>query len=180
MSFTKLYCIIDRSGSMAEYGKPMLLVNFLRYIHQFTEQHSKNVHYFHWQEDITELNWQVDTDINLPAAEGSSNTAALCNWGEANPDAILLVLTDGYFGLNTEQRHRLSQLGNLYLVGLGGDADLMHLRTLSNHSYLAEQLDYVLHAIWRPKTADNGPLNRVELAEAIAAEDEVEDDDGWE
>lgn len=158
----------------------MLLVNLLRYIRQLTEQQGKSVRYFLWQEDIAELNWLVNTDINLPAAEGSSNTTALCSWGEANPDAILLVLTDGYFGLNTEQRHRLSQLGNLYLVGLGGDADLSHLPTLSNHSYHAEQLDNVLHTIWRPKIADNAPLNRIELAEAIAVEDELEGDDGWE
>lgn len=179
MSSSKLHCIIDCSGSMAEYGKPMLLVNLLRHIRQFSELRNIDTCYFRWKEDITEVNWSADADIVSPRAEGSSDIAALCRWGEENPRVALLVLTDGYFGLNAEQRQRLSQLENLCLVGVGGDADLMQLSTLSNHCYPAEQLGHVLHSIWRPKATDNGPLKRVELAGAIAAEGEVEDDDEW-
>lgn len=175
MSSTELHCIIDCSGSMAEYGKPMLLVNLLRYILQFTKQHSQSAHYFSWQKDIAEVNWPAEADVQLLTTEGGSDVAALCSWTEANPEATLLVLTDGYFRLNAEQRYQLTQLDNLYIVGVGGDADLVQLNTLSQHSYRAEQLDHVLHTIWRPKTAAVGPTSRVELA-VVLVEDEPDDE----
>ena len=149
---------------MAEYGKPMLLVNLLRYIRQFTAQHSKSTSYFSWREDITEIFWLAEADVELPIAEGSSDLAALCGWAEANPQAVLMVLTDGYFKLNTEQRQLISQFDNLFFIGVGGDADLAQLNTLSNHSYRAEQLDHVLHTIGRSETVVVGPSCRVELA----------------
>ena len=176
MSSSKLHCIIDCSGSMAEYGKPMLLVNLLRYIRQFTKQHSQSAHYFSWQKDIAEVNWPAEADVQLLTTEGGSDVAALCSWTEANPEATLLVLTDGYFRLNAEQRYQLTQLDNLYIVGVGGDADLVQLNTLSQHSYRAEQLDHVLHIIWRPKTAAVGPTSRVELAVVLVGD---EPDDEW-
>lgn len=179
MISSELHCIIDCSGSMAEYGKPMLLVNLLRYIRQFTELHSKNTRYLHWRADVAEINWSTESDVELPVAENISDIAALYTWAASNPQATLLVLTDGYFGLNTEQRHQLTQLDNLYLIGVGGDADLIQLNTLSNHSYRAEQLDHVLHTIWRPKIAAIAPPSRVNVAGVIAAESEIEDDDEW-
>ena len=157
---------------MAEYGKPMLLANLLRYISQFTEQHSKNTRYFSWQEGIVEINGAADADIELPKIEGRSDIAALCRWGEENPEVTLLVLTDGYFKLNTQQRSQLSQLNNLYLVGVGGDADLSLLNMLSNHCYRTEQLDQLLHTIWRPEIATLGPSGRVELAKVVESDDE--------
>lgn len=160
---------------MTEYGKSMLMVNLLRYIRQFTKQHSQSAHYFSWQKNIVEINWPAEVDVELPATEGSSDIAALCSWGEANPEAKLLMLTDGYFKLNAEQRHQLTQLDNLYIVGVGGDADLVQLNTLSQHSYRAEQLDHVLHTIWRPKTVAVGPTSRVELA-VVLVEDEPDDE----
>ena len=178
MNSSKLHCIIDCSGSMAEYGKPMLLVNLLRYIRQFTTQHSQSTYYFSWREGIAEINWSAKADVELPVTEGASDIAALCSWGEANPEVILLVLTDGYFRLNAEQRHQLSQLDRLYLVGVGGDADLVQLNTLSNHSYRAEELDNVLHTICLPEAVFVGPSSRVELAGDII-EKESEDDDEW-
>ncbi|MGO2734514.1 hypothetical protein [Psychrobacter sp.] len=176
MNLFKLHCIIDCSGSMTEYGKSMLLVNLLRYIRQFTQEQSNNVHYFSWQEDITEINWAAEVDVELPIAKGGSDLTALCNWGEANPEVKLLVLTDGYFRLNTEQRHQLSQLNNLYLIGVGGDADVAQLNTLSNHSFCAEQVDHVLHTIYRPKAVAVGPMSRVNLTVCVA---EKESDDEW-
>ena len=178
MSSSELHCIIDCSGSMAEYGKPMLLVNLLRYIRQFAAQHSKSTSYFSWREGITEIFWSAEADVELPAAEGSSDIASLCNWCEVNSEATLLVLTDGYFKLNTEQRQLISQVDNVFFLGVGGDADLAQLNTLSNHSYRAEQLDHVLHTIWRPEILAVGPLNRVDLASVIV-ENESEDDDEW-
>lgn len=178
MSSSELHCIIDCSGSMAEYGKPMLLVNLLRYIRQFTAQHSKSTSYFSWREGITEIFWSAEADVELSAAEGSSDIASLCSWCEVNSEATLLVLTDGYFKLNTEQRQLISEIGNLYFIGVGGDADLAQLSTLSNHSYRAEQLDHVLHTIWRPEILAVGPFNRVDLAGAIV-ESESGNNDEW-
>lgn len=178
MNLSKLHCAIDCSGSMAEYGKPMLLVNLLRYIRQFTEQYSKNTRYFSWQEAITEINWPAEADVKLPSAEGGSDVTALCSWGKGNPEVTLLVLTDGYFRLSAEQRQQLSQLDNLYLVGVGGDADLQQLNTLSKHSYRAEQLDQLLHTLCRPEVAALGPSIRVELA-AEAVANALEEDDEW-
>lgn len=176
MSSSDLHCVIDCSGSMAEYGKPMLLVNLLRYIRQFTEEYSRNTRYFSWQENIAEINWSAEADVGLPTTEGGSDMTALCSWGEANPEVTLLVLTDGYFRLDAEQRQLLSQLDNLYLVGVGGDADLQQLNTLSRHCYRAEQLDQLLHTIWRPEAAVIGPSNRVELTGVIV---ENKSDDEW-
>lgn len=175
MSSSKLHCIMDCSGSMAEYGKPMLMVNLLRYIRQFTTQYSHSSRYFAWQNDIEEMNWSAQADVELPAAEGSSDIAALCRWTEANPEVTLLVLTDGYFKLTAQQRFQLTQLDNLYIVGVGGDADLAQLNTLSQHSYRAEQLDHILHTVWRPKTAAVGPTSRVEFA-VVLVEDELDDE----
>lgn len=178
MSLSKLHCVIDCSGSMAEYGKPMLLVNLLRYIRQFTTQNGQSARYFSWQEAIAEINWPAEADVELPTLVGSSDVAALCNWAEESSEIVLLVLTDGYFKLGAEQLHQLSQLDNLYLLGVGGDADLVQLNALSNHSYLAEQLDQVLHTIWRPKVSSSAPLGRVELAEVVV-ESESDDEDEW-
>ncbi len=179
MNSTELHCIVDCSGSMAEYGKPMVLVNLLRYVRQFTTQHSQTTRYFSWQKDIAEMNWSAQVDIQLTTTEGSSDIAALSSWAEANPEVTLLVLTDGYFKLSGQQRHQLTQLDNLYMIGVGGDADLVQLNTLSNHSYRVEQLDHVLHTIYRPGTASAAPTVRVDLAMSIVAEREAEDDDGW-
>lgn len=178
MSSSELHCIIDCSGSMSEYGKPMLLVNLLRYIRQFTALHGKSTRYLSWREDIAEIFWLAEADVELPAAEGGSDITALCGWAEANSEATFLVLTDGYFKLNTEQRQLISQVDNLYLIGVGGDADLAQLNTLSNHSYRAEQLDHILHTIWRPEIVAGGPLLRVDLAGAIV-ESESGNDDEW-
>jgi len=178
MSSSELHCIIDCSGSMAEYGKPMLLVNLLRYIRQFTTQHSKSTRYLSWREDIAEVFWLAEADVELPVAKGGSDIAALCGWAEANPQAVLIVLTDAYFKLNTEQRQLISQIDNLYFIGVGGDADLAQLNTLSNFSYRAEQLDDVLHTIWRPEIVAGAPLKRVDLA-GVIVENGSEDDDEW-
>lgn len=178
MSSSELHCIIDCSGSMAEYGKPMLLVNLLRYIRQFTTEYSKSTQYFSWREDIAEVFWLAEVDVELPVAEGGSDIVALCDWTEVNPQAVLMVLTDGYFKLNIEQRQLISQVDNLFFIGAGGDADLAQLNTLSNHSYRAEHLDHVLHTIWRPEILADGPLKRVDLA-GVIVENGSEDDDEW-
>ncbi|MDM1697270.1 hypothetical protein HX099_11470 [Thiopseudomonas alkaliphila] len=176
MSLSKLHCVIDCSGSMAEYGKPMLLVNLLRYIRQFTTQNGQSARYFSWQEAIAEINWPAEADVELPTLVGSSDVAALCNWAEESSEVVLLVLTDGYFKLGAEQLHQLSQLDNLYLLGVGGDADLVQLNILSNRSYRAEQLDHVLHIVFRSEAAAVGPSRRVELAGVVA---ESALDDEW-
>ncbi|MBP8098950.1 MAG: hypothetical protein KAY26_00600 [Acinetobacter sp.] len=175
MSLSKLHCIIDCSGSMVEYGKPMLLVNLVRYIRQFTEQHDTNICYFSWQENITQLHWSVGSDVELPSTSGEGNVDALCKWIERNPDVKFLLLTDGYFKLNAQQRFQLSQLDHLYLIGVGGDADLPHLNTLSNNCYRAEQLDQVLHMILRSEIVAMIPSRRVDLTHII--ENESNDDD---
>ena len=174
----KMHCIIDCSGSMTEYGKPMLLINLLRYIRQFTAQDIKNTHYFSWREDIAEIDWLTEADIELPVTKDGSYIARLCDWGEANPEVTLLVLTDGYFKLNVQQRHQLSQFDNLYLVGVGGDADLVQLNTLSNHSFRADGLDRALHTIYRPKAIGVAPSHRFDLTKIII-ENESENDDEW-
>ncbi|WP_367110116.1 hypothetical protein [uncultured Psychrobacter sp.] len=156
----------------------MLLVNQLRYIRQFTAQDSKNTHYFSWRENIAEIDWLTEADVELPVTKGGSNIARLCDWGEANPEVTLLVITDGYFKLNVQQRHQLSELDNLYLVGVGGDADLVQLNTLSNHSFRAEELDSALHMIYRPKAIEVAPSSRFDLTKTII-ENESESDDEW-
>ena len=168
MSLSKLHCIIDCSGSMVEYGKPMLLVNLVRYIRQFTEQHDTNICYFSWQENITQLHWSVGSDVELPSTGGEGNVDALCKWIERNPDVKFLLLTDGYFKLNAQQRFQLSQLDHLYLIGVGGDADLPQLNTLSKHCYCAEQLDQALHMILRSETVSVIPSSRVDLTSMIS------------
>lgn len=175
---TKLHCIIDSSGSMAEYGKPMLLVNLLRYIRQFTSETDKSANYFCWREDIVEINWLAGTDIELPALKGSNHLDSLCDWIEANPEAMILVLTDGYFNLDASQRRQLSQLDNLYLVAVGGDADFEQLRRVSDYSFRAEQLDRALQTIYRPKVVTLAPLNQVELLK-LNDNNGMEDDDEW-
>lgn len=161
---------------MAEYGKPMLLVNLVRYIRQFTEQHDTNICYFSWQENITQLHWSVGSDVELPSTSGEGNVDALCKWMEINSDVKFLLLTDGYFKLNAQQRYQLSQLDHLYLIGVGGDADLSQLSTLSKHYYHAEQLDRVLHMILRSETVSITPLSSVDLTSIIKNESK---DDEW-
>ena len=183
MSSIELHCIIDRSGSMAEYGKPMLLVNLLRYIRQISHQHGINSRYLSWGLQLTEINWPVEMDVELPSAEGSGDIAALEAWGQSHPQATLLVLTDGYFEINVEHRQQLALLDNLHLIAVGGDADLARLNTLSEHSYRAEQLDQALHALLRPEPAASAPLTRVKLPEGVMVSHEAtvesEDDDEW-
>ena len=175
---TKLHCIIDCSGSMAEYGKPMLLVNLLRYIRQFTSEANKSVRFFSWQEGIKELNWPTGVDVKLPTIQGNSHVNDLYEWAKANSEATLLVLTDGYFKLNTSQRSLICQLDNLYLIGVGGDADLEQLRRVSEYSFRAEQLDRALQTIYRPKAVTIAPSNQVKLLKE-SDNNGMEDDDEW-
>lgn len=176
MNSSELHCIIDCSGSMAEYGKPMLMVNLLRHIRQFTEQQGNSTRYLSWKENIAEIFWLPEGDVELPAVENGSDIPSFCDWVEANHEATFLVLTDGCFKLNTKQRQLISQLDNIYLIGVGGDADLAKLSTLSNHSYRAERLDHVLHTIFRPSAATSAPLSRVDLSGSAAVEGGVEDE----
>lgn len=175
MSLSKLHCIIDCSGSMVEYGKPMLLVNLVRYIRQFTNYFHKDISYFSWQENIAQLHWPIENDVGLLGTKGEGNIEALCNWIDLNPDVKLMLLTDGYFKLSSQQRYQLGQLNHLYLIGVGGDADLPHLNTLSKNCYRAEQLDQVLHMILRSETVAMIPSRRVDLTRSI--ENESNDDD---
>ncbi|WP_246782270.1 hypothetical protein [Wohlfahrtiimonas chitiniclastica] len=178
MTLSKTHCIIDCSGSMSEYGKQMLLVNLLRYIRQFTEQHNKDISYFIWQKQISEIIWSDEVDVELPILLGSGDTTALCNWSEEHPDVNLLVLTDGAFKLTKQQRHQLGQLDNLYLIGVGGDADVPQLKTLSDYCYCAEQLDYALHAMWKTRSAiSTPPLTKVDLAKVVGQISKEEDDE---
>ncbi len=162
---------------MAEYGKPMLMVNLLRYIRQFTMQHNLSICYLNWKNDISEISWLTDDDVELSAPEGSVNIEAVCSWLHSHPEATCMILSDGYFALNAEQRSQLTNLDNLYLIGVGGDANLTLLNTLSEHSYQAEQIDQVLHEVNRPKSAIVPPLNRVCMS-ATVLEDNG-DDDEW-
>ena len=161
---------------MAEYGKPMLLVNLIRHIRQFIEQHHKNIYYFSWQENIAQLKWSVESDVGLPIAKGEGDVDVLCKWTEINPDVKILLLTDGYFRLNKQQRYQLGQLNHLYLIGVGGDADLSQLSTLSKHCYHAKQLDQVLYMILRSEIVNMIPSNRVDLTRIIENES---NDDEW-
>lgn len=174
MSSSKLYCIIDRSGSMAEYGKPMLMVNLLRYIRQFTKQHNISTSYFSWKKDISEINWSEDVDVELPIAEERTDIDVVCSLAKSYPDTKLLILSDGYFELNSEQRHLLTQLDNLYIVGVGGDANLVRLNTLSEHSYHAEKIDQALHTLSRSKVATVPPLSRVSMKATLFDDEEDE------
>ncbi len=180
MNLSKLHCLIDLSGSMSEYGKPMLVINLLRYIRQFADQNDKDIKYFTWQTDINEISWPMAEDVTLPNSEGSGNVEMFCRWCEINSDARILVLTDGYFKLNKEQRHQLSNFGHLFLIGVGGDANFPLLSVLSNHCYGAEQLDHVLHIIWRANLSDIAPLSRVDLTQfLVESKSKDEDDDEW-
>ncbi|MBE8127762.1 hypothetical protein [Photobacterium damselae] len=174
MSLSKLYCIIDRSGSMAEYGKPMLMVNLLRYIRQFTNQRNINTSYFSWQEDISEINWSEDQDVELPNVGKSADIDAVCSLAKSYPEATLVILSDGYFELKSEQRHLLTQLDNLYIVSVGGDANLVQLNTLSEHSYHAEKIDQALHTLSRSKVATVPPLSRVSMKATLFDDEEDE------
>ena len=178
MNSTELHCLIDRSGSMAEYGKPMLLVNLLRYIRQFSDQHCINARYLSWGQQVAEILGSTEQDVELPEVGSTCNTADLLTWKADNPHASLLVLTDGYFELTNDQRQRLSLLDDIYFIAVGGDADQVKLNTLSGNSYSAEQLDQALHITLRPQVESDPPMSRVNLHNTASAI-EPEDDDEW-
>lgn len=178
MTLSKTHCIIDCSGSMSEYGKQMLLVNLLRYIRQFAEQHSQDIHYYIWQKQVSKIIWSDEVDVELPILLGSGDTTALCNWSEEHPDVNLLVLTDGALKLTKQHRYQLGQLDNLYLLGIGGDADMSQLKALSDYCYCAEQLDQALHTIWKTSSAiSTPPLTKVDLAKVVGQISKEEDDE---
>lgn len=157
----------------------MLLVNLLRYIRQFTSEADKRVNYFCWQEeDIVEASWPDNQDVELPAMQGSNCVDHLCDWAKVNSEVTMLLLTDGYFKLNTNQRNLLSQLDNLYLIGIGGDVDLNQLTTVFKYSFHASGLDNALQTIFRPKVVNTAPLNRVELVK-VNINNGMEEDDEW-
>lgn len=159
---------------MAEYGKPMLMVNLLRYIRQFTNQHNISTSYFSWKVDISEINWSEEQDTELPNAGDSADIDAVCSLAKSYPDTTLMILSDGYFELDSEQRHLLTQLDNLYIVGVGGDANLVQLNTLSEHCYHAEQIDQALYILCRSKVATAPPLSRVSMKATL-----FDDEDEW-
>ena len=184
MSSIELHCIIDRSGSMGEYGKPMLLVNLLRYVRQFSGQHSLITRYLSWGQQITETNWSAELDVELPEANNICDASDLLSWRADNPRAVLLVLTDGYFELSSDQRQKFEFFDDIYVVAVGGDADLARLKTLSSNSCSAEQLDQALYSILRSQTESTTPVSRVDLPSiALASQETVsgseDDDDEW-
>lgn len=178
MGTTNLHCIIDCSGSMTEYGKPMLMVNLLRFIRQFAARQDKKVHFFSWRTEIQLLNWSALEDVALAKSSGNSSVTALCSWCKNNPTAEIIVLTDGYFDLNKEQRSLLNQSSNLHFIAVGGDADISILKAITINSYPAEQIEFAFFSIDQTKGFITPPVKRVDLL-AAHQNNNLDEDDDW-
>ena len=157
---TRLYIIIDVSGSMNEMGKIHLQRNLCRYAVQLQiidqEKYSNvDFRFFQWAENISEIIIQKDGDIPILVSKGSSNLHLLSDFlSKSYCDSQVLhvlILSDGNFVSSdiSSFKTQLHTIPNLLLriVAVGADADLLKLKEISSNNsvYLSENISAAIN-----------------------------------
>ena len=137
ISKTMINILIDRSGSMAENGKPMLMLNLVRFIRQSLD--IKNVEFFVLQDQMTQVYVEPEFDIELPEIRGSIDMDPCIEFLIKRNKEQTILLSDGFFELTETQKRDFKQQ-NVIIVALGADADITGLGYLGLPFYLAQDI----------------------------------------
>ena len=137
ISKTMINVLIDRSGSMAENGKPMLMLNLVRFIRQSLD--IKNVEFFVLQDQMTQVYVEPEFDIELPEIRGSIDMEPCIEFLIKRNKEQTILLSDGFFEL-TQTQKRLFKQQNVIIVAVGADADITGLDQLGLAVYLAQDI----------------------------------------
>ena len=137
ISKTMINVLIDRSGSMAENGKPMLMLNLVRFIRQSLD--IKNVEFFVLQDQMTQVYVEPEFDIELPEIRGSIDMDSCIEFLIKRNKEQTILLSDVFFEL-TQTQKRLFKQQNVIIVAVGADADITGLDQLGLAVYLAQDI----------------------------------------
>jgi hypothetical protein len=129
--------VIDRSGSMAENGKPMLILNLLRYIRQCLGVDKVQFHVLNNQ--LSHVFVDPTLDLELPEITGSMNMDDGIEFLNERKTEPTILLSDGFFEL-TESQKRVFKQQNVIVVAVGADADITGLDYLGLPVYLAQDI----------------------------------------
>lgn len=174
--------VIDRSGSMAENGKPMLILNLVRFVRQYFSVNEAQ--FYVLQNQLRQVYVDYDLDIELPEIIGSTDMDSCIAFLIERKTEPTILLSDGFFEL-TESQKRVFKQQNVVIVAVGADADLTGLGYLSLPVYPAQDIGVAI------KHASNilnvqriePPLQRsdVQFSKSVLGivheQDEDEDDD---
>jgi len=174
----KYHIVFDNSGSMAEYGKPFLLANLLRYIRQVISQNSLDSQLYSASEQIIEIDWSDnEKDIELPVIGKSLTTENLITFLNKKTTEKVLLLTDGYLEMTSTQVHNLQQYSNLIIVALGGDAHCKNLTRIKGFLFVASEISSALEVLFLPSLKRQPLLSSVQLK--VSDTNAIETDDDW-
>lgn len=171
--------VIDRSGSMVENGKPMLILNLVRFIRQYLG--GDKAQFFVINNQLSQVFVDSELDIELPEIAGSlemDNGIAFLIERKTEPT---ILLSDGYFELTESQKRVFKQQQNVVVVAVGADADITGLDYLGLPVYPAQDIGVaikhagnILNALRIPP-----PLQRsdVQFSKPVLGVDHEQDED---
>jgi len=190
---SKLYIIIDVSGSMNEMGKIHLQRNLCRYAAQLRlidqEKYSgADIRFYQWAQNVSEVDLHSDGDIPALNAKGTSNLRVLYDFISHNLNdterSMALILSDGNFPSPNivSFQNQLDTFTNLIIraVAVGADADLLKLKQISTNNtvYLSENIasaiDSTIFGSDEPLTA---PVSTAQILQSPPAETEEPEED---
>lgn len=175
--------VIDRSGSMAENGKPMLILNLVRFIRQSLD--ADNVKFFVLQNQLTQVYVDPELDIELPEIIGSTDMDRCIAFLIESNTEITIFLSDGFFELSESQK-RVFKQQNLIVVAVGADADLTGLDYLGLPVYPAQDIGVaikhasnILNVLRIPPPLQRSDVQFSKSVLSVAHEQGEDEDDDW-
>ncbi|WP_133405882.1 VWA domain-containing protein [Parashewanella tropica] len=185
--------IVDTSGSMNDMGKIHLQRNLCRYADKLRaiefEKYSKlDIRFYQWAQNVSEVALQIDGDIPVLSAKGSSNLCELSGFlNELNKDkekARVLILSDGNFPNSyiVSFQNQMDIFSSLLIrtVAVGADADLLKLKKISTNNtvYLSENIASAIEStIFGSDESLNVPISTAQIVEPAPAETEEAEED---
>lgn len=146
MNPVTLYLVCDKSGSMAEAGKPFIVRTAVMTIAALVRLGYADVKTVlcGWSDAACEVcEWEVGDEypISLLDCDGRSNVGALVEFFESRPEGRILILSDGFWTRKDQMtlskwRETFSE-GALRIVRVGADSNP---RLKGAHVYLVEDL----------------------------------------
>lgn len=175
--------LVDRSGSMFENGKPMLVINLLRYIRQTIDLDKLKI--FAINSQFYSIDISSDSDIELPEITGSLDTEKAIEFLCQHEFEPTLFLSDGFFELSDSQKRILKQQQQMIIVAVGADADVSGLKPLRLPVYLAQDIGFAVEQASKtiPESNLTPPLKRGDVQfnnSSLVTEPVSEEEDGWE
>ena len=174
--------VIDRSGSMAENGKPMLILNLVRFFRQYFL--SNDIKFYVLQNQLSQVPIDPALDITLPEIIGSIDMDSCIAFLIGRKTESTILLSDGFFELTESQKRVFKQQQNLIIVAVGADADLIELDYLGLPIYLAQDIrgaiNHAKHLLDVQQIFPPLQRKNVQFSESVVSVvHEQDEDDDW-